>query len=160
MGRNAGLLLSVPILLGFLSLPGRIGAASSLSLEDDTQEIARLLRCPVCQNLSVADSPSELAVQMREVIRDRLRQGESREQIMAYFVEKYGEWILLSPARHGFNWLAWIAPFAGLLGGLGAMGGLLYRWRRSSTRVSPADVDPAYHEQLRRELREEGESPP
>src|SRR5574337_1180963 len=94
-------------------------AALAGSLEEQTLRLAAELRCPVCQNLSVADSPSEMATQMREVIHDKLKNGESPDQIRSYFVSRYGEWILLSPARRGFNWVAWLLPFVAILGGGG-----------------------------------------
>src|SRR5574337_478685 len=87
------------------------GVALAGSLEEQMLRLAAELRCPVCQNLSVADSPSEMATQMREVIHEKLKNGESPDQIRNYFVSRYGEWILLSPARQGFNWLAWLLPF-------------------------------------------------
>lgn len=76
-------------------------------LDRQTLEIGRQLRCPICQNLSVADSTSQLAGQMRELIRKRLEAGDSREQIIAYFVERYGEEVLLDPPRQGFSQLVW-----------------------------------------------------
>src|SRR5574337_1958146 len=94
-------------------------AALAGSLEEQTLRLAAELRCPVCQNLSVADSPSEMATQMREVIHDKLKNGESPDQIRSYFVSRYGEWILLSPARRGFKWVAWLLPFVAILGGGG-----------------------------------------
>src|SRR5574337_1306371 len=96
-----------------------VSAALAGSLEERTLRLAAELRCPVCQNLSVADSPSEMATQMREVIHDKLKNGESPDQIRSYFVSRYGEWILLSPARRGFNWVAWLLPFVAILGGGG-----------------------------------------
>jgi cytochrome c-type biogenesis protein CcmH len=65
--------------------------------EATVQAIAAELRCVVCQNLSVGDSPSETANQMRAIIRQRLAAGDTPEQVIAYFVEKYGLWILLAP---------------------------------------------------------------
>jgi len=109
-----------------------LGAADPL--EEATQALAAELRCPVCQNLSVADSPSEMATQMRAVIRDRLAAGESPAQLRAYFVSRYGEWILLAPPKHGFNWVAWAGPFAAL--GLGA-GVLALVLRRATRRAAP-----------------------
>ncbi|MBI2320727.1 MAG: cytochrome c-type biogenesis protein CcmH [Chloroflexi bacterium] len=88
-------------------------------LERQALEIGKQLRCPVCQNLSVADSSSQLAEQMRELIRKRLEAGESREQIIAYFVERYGEEILLDPPRQGFSQLVWwgalLIPLVGVV---------------------------------------------
>ncbi len=125
--------------------------------ERDVHAIAAELRCVVCQNLSVADSPSEMANQMRGVIRDRLAAGERPDQVRQYFVDKYGEWILLEPRRHGFTLLVWILPPLATLAGLGVVIALLVRWtRRRPPAPSPAPpVDPAMSERIRRELETE-----
>jgi cytochrome c-type biogenesis protein CcmH len=126
-------------------------------LEEQTLRLAAELRCPVCQNLSVADSPSEMATQMREVIHEKLKNGESPEQIRSYFVTRYGEWILLSPARQGFNWLAWLLPFVAILGGLGI---IVLTIRRSIRRGHKSNAeqlrppDPRYTSRLDAELKE------
>lgn len=65
-------------------------------LDDQTRAISSELRCVVCQNLSVADSPSEMGQQMRAIVRDQLQAGKSPEQIKDFFVSKYGEWVRLS----------------------------------------------------------------
>src|SRR5262249_18478310 len=102
---------------------------------------ASQLRCVVCQNLSVADSPSEMARQMREVIRERLGQGETDEQVIHYFEERYGAWVRLSPG----GWLVWVLPFAGLFVGLGVVLLITLRWTRRADEgagaLSPADRD-------------------
>jgi cytochrome c-type biogenesis protein CcmH len=87
------------------------------ALEARTSAVAAQLRCPVCQGLSIQDSPSELAQSMRSLVRDQLAQGKTPEQVKAYFVSKYGEWILLTPAPHGFNLLAYAIPVLIVLGG-------------------------------------------
>lgn len=94
-----------------------IGWAGAQDLDARAQAIAAKLRCPVCQNESVADSPAELAAQMRALIREKLAAGETGEQIVAYFVSKYGDWILLEPPRRGVLWIVWLAPALALLGG-------------------------------------------
>lgn len=94
------------------------GTASAQDLEARAQAIAAQLRCPVCQNESVADSPAELAAQMRALIREKLAAGESDDQIVAYFVSRYGEWILLEPPRRGVLWIVWGAPALALLAGV------------------------------------------
>jgi len=84
-----------------------------------TQVLADQLRCPVCQGLSVAASPSEAARAMRERIRELVAQGYGDEQIVDYFVDRYGTWILLAPPKQGFSWVLWGAPAAGV--GLGLL---------------------------------------
>ncbi len=91
--------------------------ASTQDLDARAHAIAAQLRCPVCQNESVADSPSELASQMRALIREKIVAGETDEQILDYFVSKYGQWILLEPPRRGLLWLVWVAPAVALLVG-------------------------------------------
>ena len=89
------------------------------TLEERTQAVASSLRCPVCQNLSVADSPSGLGAEMRAAIQRRLRAGETPDEIRTFFVQRYGEWVLLAPPRRGLDLVPWIAPIAGLALGLG-----------------------------------------
>jgi cytochrome c-type biogenesis protein CcmH len=123
--------------------------------EETVQAIAAQLRCVVCQNLSVADSPSEMANQMRGIIRERLAAGDRPDQVIAYFVDKYGEWILLSPPPAGFNLLVWVIPFAGIAGGLVSLVFLMRRWsRRAGAAPEPAEPDPEMRERIRREVAE------
>jgi cytochrome c-type biogenesis protein CcmH len=91
----------------------------------------------------VADSPAELAVQMRALIRKKLEAGESEQQIIASFVEAYGDSVLLQPPRRGLGWLFWLAPVAVLLAGSLALTVLLRGWARRGAKgemgVSPVD---------------------
>ena len=125
--------------------------------EETVHDIAVQLRCVVCQNLSVADSPSEMASQMRAIIRERLAAGESPADVQRYFVDRYGEWILLSPPRRGFNLLVWLLPLAAVVVGVAATGALVWRWThgRRGVRTTPPPVDPAMSERIRRELERE-----
>jgi cytochrome c-type biogenesis protein CcmH len=128
--------------------------------EDQIRAIGTELRCVVCQNLSVSDSPSETARQMREIIRERLVAGDTPEQVKAYFVEKYGLWILLAPPREGFNLLVWVVPFAGLGLGLVLVAVVIRRWTRRGAAgagrlaASASPLDEAMRERIRRELAE------
>lgn len=131
------------------------GAAAAVPVDEKTvHDVAAQLRCVVCQSLSVADSPSETANQMRGIIRERLAAGESPAEVRAYFVEKYGEWILLAPPKSGFNLLVWVVPFAGLGLGLVLVAVVLRRWSRNIPSGAPAGVDPALRERIRREMGE------
>ena len=114
-------------LAGDASLAGA-QALSDSALEARTTAVAATLRCPVCQGESIQDSPAELAQQMRAVVRDRLRAGESPEQIKAYFVSKYGEWILLEPKMTGLNILLYLLPVALVIGGIALVVALVRKW--------------------------------
>lgn len=93
--------------------PPLAGAA----LDAATHEVAAVLRCPVCQGLSVADSPTDLARNMKRQVREMLAAGYDREQALAYFEASYGEFVRLQPPLRGVNWLVWAAPALGLLAG-------------------------------------------
>ena len=153
------LLLAVFTLFG--GVPPAVAQPPATNVDDARlYEIASQLRCVVCQNLSVADSPSEMAQQMRGIVRERLAAGDSPEQVIQYFVDKYGEWILLAPRRAGFNWLVWLAPFVAVAVGLALFAVAVRRWtrrREARPRTTPAAVDPAMRERIRRELEMEGD---
>lgn len=141
------------------ALAGPLGAQVPARHVDEqaVYAIASQLRCVVCQNLSVADSPSEMAGQMRAVVRERLAAGDSPDEVRQYFVERYGEWILLAPRREGFTLLVWVLPPVAVAAGLALAGLLLRRWTRAAAcrRVPPAPVDAAMSERIRRELEAE-----
>lgn len=103
-------------------------AAGDSVVEAKTKAIARQLRCPVCQGLSIQDSPSDLSVQMKSVVREMVVQGKSEEEIKSYFVSKYGEWILLAPKPAGMNMLVYLAPFILLIAGGGLIVFRVRKW--------------------------------
>jgi len=90
---------------------------SGAELDQKTYEIASLLRCPVCQGMSVADSPSTVALDMKAQVREMLSRGYTQEQILGYFEQSYGQFVLLKPKFRGVNTLVWILPILVLLGG-------------------------------------------
>ena len=102
-------------------------ALSGEALDAQTDETAALLRCPVCQGLSVADSPATMAQNMKVQVRELLAQGYDRAQVLAYFEHSYGEFVRLEPPLRGVNWLVWGAPLAGLAAGLGVVAWALRR---------------------------------
>ena len=153
---RSGRLAVLMVLAAMIPLAGvatpAVGVASP-DLEEKVREIASELRCVVCQNLSVADSPSDLAKEMRNLVRELVEQGKSREEIQAYFQSRYGDFVLLEPPKRGFNLLVWGLPFVALL--VGACGVYLVarRWTERREPVAPL-VDPGLLERVRRELRE------
>lgn len=111
------LFLVVLVLFGIQSLSL---AQEEKSIDDQTKELSYLLMCPVCQGQSVGESNSNLAHDMRDIIRKQLEAGKSKDEVLAYFVSSYGESILASPPPKGFNWLLWLLPGVGIiLGGIG-----------------------------------------
>lgn len=94
------------------------------------------LRCVVCQGLSVRDSPSESARQMRDIVAQRVGEGQSDEQIRDEFRDKYGDWVVLAPPLLSWSGLVWIVPLVALLAGLAVA------WRRASA-ATPAPPEPA-----------------
>ena len=135
-------------------------AASNDEIEDRTREISTELRCVVCQNLSVADSPSEMAQQMRAIVREQVQAGKSTEQIKEFFVSKYGDWVLLRPKTTGVSALLWILPYVALVCGIIAALWFIRRW---TTKKPPAEVSisegAAANQAQRDSLREEFQLP-
>lgn len=111
--------------------------------DSDTFKVADQLQCPVCLGVTVAYSNSGLAQQMRLLIKKKLEAGETRDQILQYFVDRYGESILTNPPKSGFTLLVWLLPVAGLLVGAGTVGYALRGWKariRSRTRLVQPDA--------------------
>ena len=135
----------VALAVGLVSLAG-LGLLRALEPAPTTPQaqldaVAATLRCPTCQGLSVADSPSKVATSMREIIAEQLDRGRSPDDIRAYFVARYGDWILLSPRPTGMGWLVWVLPVAGLVAGVAIV--VARSRRRASAALDPDDLTAA-----------------
>ncbi len=84
-------------------------------LERQMLDIAKDLRCAVCQNQPISESNADLARDMRQIVREQIEAGKSREEIMNYFVERYGDYVLLNPPKRGPGAIVWLAPIVLLL---------------------------------------------
>lgn len=123
-----------------------LGAPAGTALRGDaltqrTQEIAADLRCPVCQGLSIADSPSEMAINMKLEVRSMLERGYTREQIETYFVQSYGEFVLLRPKFKGVNSLVWLMPILALIVGTFVVSKMLRRMAAATQRTPRASAN-------------------
>lgn len=88
-------------------------------LEKKLRFVASMLRCPVCQGESVYDSHADVAVEMKRLIREKIEAGETAEEILTYFKDRYGNFVLMEPPAEGLHWVIWVFPiFMALLGGL------------------------------------------
>lgn len=122
---------------------GRVTAIPDSVVEARTTALASTLRCPVCQGLSLQDSPSELAQQMRSLIKDQVAAGKSDAEVKDYFLSKYGEFILLEPRARGFNLLAYLLPAAVLVAGGLVVWWNVRRWTRPAEAGQPTGEPPA-----------------
>jgi cytochrome c-type biogenesis protein CcmH len=87
------------------------------TLEARARGLSKELRCMVCQNQSIDDSDAPLARDIRILVRDRLKAGDSDTQVIDFLVARYGEFVLLRPRLHWDTALLWLGPPATLLGG-------------------------------------------
>ena len=85
--------------------------------QDLYRDVAGELRCPTCTGLSVLDSEATFSVQIKNQVREQLSEGRSREEVLKFFVDRYGPWILRAPPVQGVNALAWLVPAALLVVG-------------------------------------------
>ncbi len=102
-------------LLGALALGLAIAACGSEvqpSLEERAKSIDSSLICPVCPGETIDQAQVELAHQMRAIVREKLADGWSREQVQQFFVDRYGESVLAAPPKEGFNLVVWVVPLA------------------------------------------------
>ncbi len=126
---RALVVVSLVLVLGLTSV-----TVAQTARDSEAREIAGALNCPVCQGRSVADSPAPLAQEMRALIEKKLEQGASRDEILQYFVDRYGEGILRDPPGRGFNLVLWWLPVLGLLVGAGVLARILLSWRTGRSR--------------------------
>ena len=140
-----------------------LDASAAKSIDDQVKEISYLLMCPVCQGQSVGESNSNLAHDMRDLIRKQLEEGKSKEEILAYFVNSYGESILASPPPKGINWLLWLLPGVAIV--FGGLGIILFLYKSQSNKNDDKhtsentrpEVDNDYIKRIEEEL-EKGDS--
>ena len=107
------------------------------ALEARARAISEGLRCLVCQNQSIDDSDADLAHDLRVIVRERLTAGDSDDQVRAYLVARYGEYVLLNPVIAPHTLLLWIAaPVALVIGGIAVFIGA----RRKRAVVTDAEL--------------------
>jgi len=137
-----------------------VAAQAPTPSDDDVNAVARELYCPVCENIPLDVCPTTACSQWRELIRQMLAQGKSKEQIKQYFVAQYGDRVLAEPPRSGLNWLVYGLPPVIFLGGVylvyrGLRGASARRPKPASEPAGPppADNADAYLAQVEEELR-------
>ena len=103
--------------------------------EREAQNIDRMIMCPVCPAETIDQAQVQISQQMRQIVREMLAEGKERQEILEFFVDRYGQDILGAPPKTGVNLVAWVTPAVGVAGGLLAVFFIL----RSMTRREPAN---------------------
>jgi len=116
------------LLLFVVALPVFGEQVTEDPVERQMLDIAKDLRCTVCQNQPVSESNADLAHDMRNIIREQIKAGKSREEIIQYFVDRYGDYVLMKPPKSGAGEVVWLAPVV-LLVIVGVSGFLYLRHR-------------------------------
>ena len=142
--------------------PALLGASSALAVEPDemlddpelerrAREISKNLRCLVCQNENIDESNAPLAKDLRILLRERLKAGDTDEEAVQYIVDRYGEYVLLKP-RFGLHTLVlWVGPFVVLLI---ALAGAWYAYRRVKAAREVKQVEAPLSDEEKRRLEE------
>jgi cytochrome c-type biogenesis protein CcmH len=144
--------ISTPLFFIVVLAIGAAAWAQEGNLDQRVFEIAHQLRCPVCVSESVADSSSRVAIEMRDLIQQQLEEGKTEAEILAFFRDRYGDWILLEPPRQGIHLLVWLLPVVVLLAGGVGLGLFIRRWLRAG-RDTP-EVDSAELSRVREAMAE------
>lgn len=152
MGARRSLAVALMLLAGLLLVPAVAGALG-------VNEVARELRCPTCNSpLDVSHSP--VANDMKAFIAARIDDGWTKQQIIDAMVDDFGEQVLATPPKRGFNLIAWVVPILVLIGGIILVPWLTRLWTRRSggetapnaPEISADDRDLIEREMRRRDL--------
>ncbi|UCD99081.1 MAG: cytochrome c-type biogenesis protein CcmH [Chloroflexota bacterium] len=135
---------SVPIFVFLLVLIAIVASLASVSTvfaqevpasgptDDEVNAVAKQLYCPVCENIPLDVCPTQACAQWRELIREKLAEGWTEDQIKTYFVNQYGDRVLAAPPARGLNWLVYIIPPLVLIAGIYILYRALKSWRQAS----------------------------
>ena len=151
--------LLIILTLGLVLLPATPALAQEITEDDIAAQLMCQCGCVLvlahCDHIECGSG-----VPMKALVGQKLAQGESQQEILDYFVAQYGEQVLASPVKKGFNLIVWILPFAVILGGGGIVYVVLKQWAwrgrqpPSVSRAEEWDEDEKYQKQLEKELRE------
>ena len=138
-----------------------VQGAQEESLQKTARELYALIMCPICSGQTIGQFNTETSAQMRDLVLKKLRQGETKEEVLQYFASKYGERVLAEPTKGGFNRMLWLLPFVIVVVAVALISLLMRRW---STRAS-METEPRFDEnqqseyvtRLEKELKEFGD---
>lgn len=115
-------------------------AVPDQALEAKVQAISEVLRCLVCQNQNLADSHADLAIDLKDQVREMVGQGKAEKEVIDYMVARYGDFVLYRPPMKRSTWLLWLGPFVLLFCAVAALGFVVKR-RRARDAAPLSDDD-------------------
>ena len=130
MPERAAQRLLAALIVALIAAAAVIMLTSGDEPRDRAYALEQRLRCPTCKTVSIAESPSETAAGMRRIVAQQVAAGRSDAEIIDYFQERYGEWVLLDPPPRGRSLLLWAAP---LIVAIGALLLVIFRVRAAPT---------------------------
>ena len=142
MGKLLALLLGLILAASVFAKEAPTVAADPV-LEKRVMALASELRCLVCQNQTIADSNAELAIDLKNQVREKLKQGESEEKIIEYMVARYGDFVLYRPPVKATTLPLWVGPFALLLAALAGLFYYIMQRRRSAPAQALTEAEQA-----------------
>lgn len=156
------LLAFAVLVAAFLASQPVVRAQERIPTDDEVNEVAKKLYCPVCPNTPLDVCETKACQDWRAEIRAQLSSGWSEEQVMDYFVQRYGERVLAEPEREGFSSLLWVLPYVAVAMGLIVVYLALRSWRRPEPEAMAAgvsgalagDVTPEARARIEQELQE------
>ena len=159
MARNQSqrfvLLIFLIVVIGFLAPSVFAQSPDPTPSDDEVNRIAKQMYCPVCENIPLDVCPTQACSEWRELIRLKLSDGWTDEQIKAYFAEQYGDRVLAEPPRRGLNWLVYALPAVFIAGGVFLLWRVLGGMRRAQPGAPEGSPPVLENDPYLRELEEE-----
>lgn len=141
--RRAAIVLGILLMLLLAFTSSALAQQDSQPVTDDqVNAIAKELYCPVCENIPLDACGTAACQQWRDLIREKLGQGWSDEQIKTYFAQQYGDRVLAEPPLSGLNWLAYLVPPIAFLLGVFILVKAFNSWKKSGPTATSNVVDP------------------
>jgi cytochrome c-type biogenesis protein CcmH len=143
MKSKAWLIVLIALLAALLVVGGAAAQGTnppSNITDDQVNAVASQLYCPVCENIPLDVCPTQACIQWRDLIRQKLAQGWTADQIKQYFVAQYGDRVLATPPAHGLNWLVYFVPPIAILAGAFLLFKAFKSWKKPIPEVTLEDV--------------------
>jgi len=133
-------LLFLPVMLFATRGAAAQNATPRIPTDDEVNAIAKQMYCPVCENTPLDVCPTQACAEWRELIRDKLAEGWTDDQIKTYFVEQFGARVLATPPAQGLNWLVYVIPPLAFLAGVFILYRAFMAWRKSGSESAAAST--------------------